>query len=460
MLALDALVLPISTQLAFWLHGALASVVPFIKERASFSAYALAVFPAIPVWLSLVSWLRLDRVLEKRWTRWALFVDLVKLHGLGFLSLAALLFVAQGVMNRTLVLLFLVVNFTLSWLARSAVLTWVERQHRFGQLQPSWLLVGESVEELRTFAASLKGEAFPPRILGVVGPAPGAQGSGELKFLGPTSALEQVLHEQPVDLVVFFAPWHSPSSAASLIRSCEAVGASTAFTIDHAQRYAYLPQLLRVGTTPLLSFDWTPPREAGIAVKHVFDFLSALVLLVLLSPLLLVTALAIRATMGTPVLFGQERIGLHGRRFRMWKFRSMVKGAEAQRDLLAGQNEMSGPVFKVTDDPRVTPLGRFIRKWSIDELPQLFNVLTGSMSLVGPRPLPVREQQEIEGWYRRRLCVRPGITGLWQVKGRNDVDFDEWMRLDLRYIDEWSLALDFKILLQTLPAVLARRGAK
>jgi len=155
----------------------------------------------------------------------------------------------------------------------------------------------------------------------------------------------------------------------------------------------------------------------------------------------------------------QPRAGLYGRSFRMVKFRSMVQGAEAQRETLGDSNEMSGPVFKIKADPRVTRLGRVLRKTSLDELPQLFNVLNGSMSLVGPRPLPLMEQRQIRGWQRRRLSMKPGITGLWQVSGRNDLDFEEWMLLDLEYIDDWSLGLDLSILLRTLPVVLFGRGA-
>jgi lipopolysaccharide/colanic/teichoic acid biosynthesis glycosyltransferase len=164
--------------------------------------------------------------------------------------------------------------------------------------------------------------------------------------------------------------------------------------------------------------------------------------------------------MGRPILFSQDRIGYHGRRFRMHKFRSMVKGAEQARDALSTQNEMDGPVFKISADPRITPFGRFIRKYSLDELPQLFNVVSGSMSLVGPRPLPVKEQQQISGPMRRRLSMKPGITGLWQVSGRSNLSFEEWMKMDLEYLDNWSNVEDIRLLVLTLPAVLAGRGAR
>lgn len=197
-------------------------------------------------------------------------------------------------------------------------------------------------------------------------------------------------------------------------------------------------------------------------VKRVIDFAGAAVLILIFGVPMLIVALAIKLTSPGPVLFRQLRSGLNGKPFTMLKFRSMVTDAEQRRHELEVLNEMSGPVFKVTNDPRVTPLGRFLRRYSIDEWPQLFNVLRGEMSLVGPRPLPVDEVKRFDDLaHRRRLSVKPGLTCLWQVSGRNNVrDFREWVRLDLEYIDNWSLWLDLKILLRTIPAVLSGTGAK
>jgi lipopolysaccharide/colanic/teichoic acid biosynthesis glycosyltransferase len=184
------------------------------------------------------------------------------------------------------------------------------------------------------------------------------------------------------------------------------------------------------------------------------------VLLLLLCPLLIVTAIAIKLTSPGPVLFCQERVGLNKRRFWIYKFRTMVPNAEKLMAALEARNEASGPVFKIKNDPRITPIGKFLRRTSIDELPQLLNVLKGDMSLVGPRPLPVRDYIGFkEDWQRRRFSVKPGITCLWQVNGRSQVSFDEWMLLDLQYLDHWSLWLDCKILLQTVPAVVHGSGA-
>ena len=206
----------------------------------------------------------------------------------------------------------------------------------------------------------------------------------------------------------------------------------------------------------------TTGQQDGWAVvaKRALDILGSLVLLTLAAPILIVAAAAIRTTSPGPVFFAQERVGINKRRFRMMKFRTMVADAEARQQALEALNEVSGPVFKITNDPRITPLGRFLRKTSIDELPQLLNVLKGDMSLVGPRPLPLRDYNGFDkDWHRRRFSVRPGMTCLWQVNGRSRLSFERWMELDMQYIDHWSLWLDVKILLKTLPAVLRGSGA-
>lgn len=202
--------------------------------------------------------------------------------------------------------------------------------------------------------------------------------------------------------------------------------------------------------------------HAHLFVKQAFDYLVGALLLVVNGPLLGLIALAIKLTAGGPVIYRQTRAGLNGRPFTMYKFRSMSVDAEKQQAELAARNEMRGPVFKVTDDPRVTPIGRLLRRHSLDELPQLWNVVRGEMSLVGPRPLPIEEVKRFDhDIHRRRLSVKPGLTCLWQISGRNDIaDFTDWVRLDLAYIDNWSLWLDFKILLATVPVALFGRGGR
>jgi exopolysaccharide biosynthesis polyprenyl glycosylphosphotransferase len=211
---------------------------------------------------------------------------------------------------------------------------------------------------------------------------------------------------------------------------------------------------------PLVTFSRAPGAEVRLAVRRVADVVLAAALLVLLSPLLIVIAVGVKLASPGPVLFRQVRCGLHGRRFTFLKFRTMRIDAERLKPLLEPFNEMDGPAFKMTNDPRVFPFGGFLRRTSLDELPQLWNILRGDMSFVGPRPSVVEEVNQYEPWQRRRLSMKPGLTCLWQISGRNELTFEEWMRLDLEYIDNWSLWLDIKIAFKTIPAVLLGRGAK
>ncbi len=202
------------------------------------------------------------------------------------------------------------------------------------------------------------------------------------------------------------------------------------------------------------------PDDHRLVIKRLLDIAGSCGLLLVLAPLMVAVALVIKATSPGPVLFAQERYGLGRRRFRIYKFRTMVADAELRQEEMEHLNEAAGPVFKLRDDPRMTGIGRILRRTSIDELPQLLNVARGDMSLVGPRPLPMRDVHRFaEGWLLRRFSVTPGLTGLWQVSGRSELPFDRWIEMDLRYIDEWSLWLDFRILLRTLPAVVRGTGA-
>ena len=208
-------------------------------------------------------------------------------------------------------------------------------------------------------------------------------------------------------------------------------------------------------------FELKPPVFEGVdfALKRTFDLVGAGLLLLVLSPVMLVAALAIRLSSRGPVFYGSHRPGIGGKCFTCLKFRTMVAGAERLQDRLEEHNEVGGAIFKMRSDPRVTAVGRFLRRWSLDELPQLFNVLRGEMSLVGPRPLPQRDYNRLEDWHRKRYLVLPGMTGLWQVSGRSELDFDELVRLDFLYLERWSVFLDLTILLKTIPAVIRARGA-
>jgi exopolysaccharide biosynthesis polyprenyl glycosylphosphotransferase len=274
--------------------------------------------------------------------------------------------------------------------------------------------------------------------------------------------LVQAIHRHSIGRVILCFQKMNVDCLQDSINACENEGIEVWLNVNFIRTAIARPAYDHLGGHPMLVFRATPDLSWGIFCKNVSDRILAFFALVFLSPVFAVVALAIRLTSPGPIFFRQERSGLHGRKFVMFKFRSMVSGAEKQRDALETQNEMSGPVFKLTNDPRVTPLGKFLRRTSLDELPQLINVLRGEMSIVGPRPLPVYEVAKFDRHsYRRRLSMKPGLTCLWQVRGRNQVtDFEDWLRMDLEYIDNWSPGLDLAILLRTIPVVLFCRGAK
>jgi len=241
---------------------------------------------------------------------------------------------------------------------------------------------------------------------------------------------------------------------------CEELGVTARVVLNFFPHSFARTELERFGEFPLLSFSTTPTNEALLFVRRIMDLAIVCTFGIPVLLVIGISSIAIRLTSPGPVFFKQERCGLNGRLFTMYKLRSMVDNAEQTRFELEALNEMDGPVFKSSRDPRRTTVGRFLRKFSIDELPQFYNVLRGDMSLVGPRPPLPQEVARYERWQRRRLSMKPGITCLWQVSGRNEVNFQDWMKLDLTYIDNWSLLLDLKILLKTLPVVILGRGAR
>lgn len=312
----------------------------------------------------------------------------------------------------------------------------------------------------RLTGVELRSDAVPREVIGFLAfgderhesrlPAP---------LLGKVDELERVLRETPVDEVYIAgnARLHGDVMQAA-VRTCERFGVpfaipATQFRFERARPSS---PALADGYVHYLSFD---PKPVQMAIKRLLDIVVSATALLFLSPLLLATALAVKLTSRGPILYRQPRVGQYGRPFHMLKFRSMVQNAEALQAQLAAQNEMDGPVFKIKHDPRITPIGRFMRKFSVDELPQLLNVLRGEMTLVGPRPPVPKEVAQYEAWQRRRLSVRPGLTCHWQVSGRNDIKFEQWMLLDMQYIDHWSLKGDLALLAKTVPVVLSGRGA-
>lgn len=274
----------------------------------------------------------------------------------------------------------------------------------------------------------------------------------------PLSELPNVLRDRVIDEVIFAVDSERLARMEEMMLLCDEEGVRTRVSVDffpHVNSRVYLD---RLGAAPLLTFAAAPHDEIRLLVKRLTDIVLAAAALVLLAPFMLLVAFLIRITSPGPAIFRQQRCGLNGRRFTFYKFRSMVRDAESMKAALEHLNQKS-TAFKISDDPRLTPLGRRLRKFSIDEWPQLFNVLRGDMSLVGPRPAVPDEVERYQRWQRRRLRMRPGLTCIWATRGRDALDFDTWMKMDMQYIDNWSLALDWKIILRTIPRVLTGKGA-
>ncbi|MFT3870520.1 MAG: sugar transferase [Nibricoccus sp.] len=271
-----------------------------------------------------------------------------------------------------------------------------------------------------------------------------------------------ILHDYSINAVVFNLAGLDTGRLLPILSTCEREGVTVIVRPGVFARSPFGMSVDWFAGEPVIHYHAQPVRPSHQLFKRIIDIVGAALLLLFLGPALLVIAALIKFSSKGPAVFKQTRAGLNGKPFTMYKFRSMRTGAEKEQASLATFNEMTGPVFKITKDPRITPIGRFIRRYSVDELPQLWNVLRGEMSLVGPRPLPVKEVKKFsDDAHRRRHSVRPGLTCLWQVNGRNDItDFDEWVRLDLAYIDQWTLWLDLKIMIATLPVVLFGRGAR
>jgi exopolysaccharide biosynthesis polyprenyl glycosylphosphotransferase len=323
------------------------------------------------------------------------------------------------------------------------------------------LIVGTNDAALR-IAESIHGHRFwGYRILGFIrnGHAWEESWPSRYPILGEIEDIPRIVESHVVDDVIFAVHRRELDRLEDLFLSLQEQGIRTRFAMDLFPHTRARVELEDLDGVPLLSFATTPTSQLQLMAKRALDVALASFLLLIGLPIAGMIALTIKLTQGGSVLFRQTRCGLNGRSFTLYKFRTMVADAEERRRELMHLNEMNGPVFKLKSDPRVTRLGKLLRRFSLDELPQLWNVLRGDMSLVGPRPPIPEEVAQYQRWQRRRLAMKPGLTCLWQISGRNDVDFDRWMQLDLEYIDSWTPMLDLKILLKTVPVVLSGRGA-
>jgi exopolysaccharide biosynthesis polyprenyl glycosylphosphotransferase len=391
--------------------------------------------------------------------------DVIKATSLGTL----MVFIASLVFNISIITPFFLLVFWssvtgVSIISRLLGRLALARIRTKGRNLRYMLIVGTNPRVLR-FARKI--EANPQLGYKIIGfmddewPGVNQVQAGGYHWVGRLDELPDFLRNHVVEEVVIGLPIKSMyDRIVNLAQQCEKQGIIIRFLSDIFNRELALSEAERSGEENLVSFYTGKLRGWPVFLKRVMDFSLSLISIILSFPIFILIGLAIKFTSPGPICFIQERLGLYKRRFRLYKFRTMVADAEQKLRELEHLNEVDGPAFKIKNDPRVTPLGRFLRKTSLDELPQLINVLQGNMSLVGPRPLPVRDYSGFtEDWQRRRFSVRPGITCLWQINGRSNTSFEIWMEQDMEYIDNWSLWLDLRILLKTIPAVLSRSGA-
>lgn len=416
-------------------------------ELESFAWFFLILIPAGPLVLESQGFYEHPISGSRRATVWRLF------KGCFIITVGLILafFFMREIVARSMVVWFGFISFGLVFI-KEEILRWVfESELAQAQYRRRFILVGTGFETTR-MCRDLKARSDS-----------GIEIVAELDLNNtPVEQLVQMLHEHSINGVILSARHAYFEQAEAVIKACELEGVEAWLVADFFATQISRTTFDDFYGRPVMVFRSTPETSWQSALKFAVDMMGASLMLIILAVPLAIVALLIKLTSPGPVMFRQLRSGLNGAPFTICKFRTMVTNAEQLKHELEAMNEMRGPVFKVSKDPRITPIGKILRRFSIDELPQLFNVLRGEMSLVGPRPLPVDEVRRFNDIaHRRRLSVKPGITCLWQVSGRNQIaEFRDWVRLDLEYIDNWSLWLDFKILLRTIPAVLTGAGAK
>ncbi len=450
------------TVLSFFVAGYFRSYVEeFLLPMGPLSQYLVLLYIILPLWGFLLYYngaymsIRTNSFLHTLW-------PVIKVAFQGGIILMTLLFLFKlpGI-SRALILLFVIFNALLLSVGRTFIYIFLHYIRKKGRNFRTVLIAGTGKRAIDFVEDIAKHPEWGIRVMGFTDKDASIVGqmvSGK-KVLCHLDDIKDVLSRKQVDEVVFVVPKSWLHDMEQAILSCEEIGVRVRIVCDFYMTKLYKYQLDQLAGWPLLSLS--PPPHYGdlVVVKRVFDFAFSAVVLVFTSPLLLTAAAGIKLTSSGPVFFRQERCGLNGRTFKLLKFRTMVVDAEEIKSKMEHLNEMDGPVFKIQKDPRITSIGRFLRKFSIDEFPQFINVLKGDMSVVGPRPPIPDEVDKYDYYQRRRLSVHPGLTCIWQISGRNEVsDFKKWVMLDLEYIDNWSFSLDMKIILKTVPAVLKGSG--
>jgi len=416
----------------------------------------------VPIWIILLTMLGIYKDFRIK----ALHDNIRTIIKVGILSifvLSSIFFILKmKLTSRLFIGTFTVTTVFLLILGKKYTYYLLDKIHEQGFNQINLLIVGTG-RRAQDFIRVVKEHSnWGLKIVGLIDDDHGMFGKEieGYRVLGRIQDIPFILHRKVIDRVIFVVPRLWLHRLDEVIMACEREGIATSISMDlYDLRIAHFRQT-NLGNFPLLEFETFHAKEWQLFFKRVCDIILAIIFIIIASPIFLITTIAIKLTSKGPTFYSQIRSGLNGRKFTLYKFRSMIVGAEMKKKHLEKMNEMDGPVFKMKHDPRITKVGKIIRRLSIDELPQLLNVLKGDLSIVGPRPpLPV-EVELYQHWQRRRLSLKPGITCIWQVSGRNKINFDRWMEMDLEYIDNWSLWLDAKILFKTFFVVLFGYGAQ
>ncbi len=457
---IESLVSSFSFLTAYYLRWLLPS--PYFAPLFPFEDYVGLLLVVLALWLGLFAVIRQSQHSILPEDNWALFRETLLLVISGSVLISASIFVLKlDYISRPFILIFVGVNLLFLTIFRIYARRSLHFFHNILDGEKNILIVGTTPKALEVVRVLESARQWGYRIVGIVkeNATDSADPALEKYPLISLSTVGETVRRFVIDEVILAVSLESLSGLEELFLLCEEEGVKTRVMLSffpHVTSKVYLEALYEL---PLLTFTTTPQNEYLLFFKNAVDLVFAAILLVVLSPLLTLIAILVKLTSRGPVIFKQVRSGLGGRKFVLYKFRTMVEEAEDLKQQYGHMNEMSGPVFKIREDPRCTPLGKWLRKFSLDEFPQLINVLKGDMSFVGPRPPLPEEVDQYARWQRRRLRMKPGLSCLWQISGRNNIDFDEWMRLDLEYIDNWSMVLDLMIILKTIPIVLLGKGA-
>jgi exopolysaccharide biosynthesis polyprenyl glycosylphosphotransferase len=457
----------LSFPLAYWVRMRVLTrmVAPGVVQPAiyPFWNYGRLFAGILIIWFLIGHFLRIYRDIELR-SRQQLVLDATKIIILGLIVLnAALYFVRADYISRAFILTIAAVNFVLVVAGRMILLGGSRRLRDKLQRFHYCLIVGLGHNARELAALIEQSEPMGLRLIGFVDPGTQSESKiGGLKSQYPVFALADaygILQNHVVDELLFAVNNDELERLEALIDRCHKEGIRTRVDLGFFPRTFPRVHLENLRHVPLLTLGSTPNNEFALFAKRAADLIVSALALIVLAPVMLILAILVHLTSPGPILYRQMRCGLNGRRFTLYKFRSMVANAEELRSDLEALNELEGPAFKMKNDPRCTPAGRWLRKFSLDELPQLWNVLIGDMSFVGPRPPLPHEVDRYAPWQRRRLRMRPGLTCLWTLEGRNRLSFDRLVQFDLAYIDNWSLWLDLKIFVKSIPHVALGRGA-